>query len=377
MADVFAVAETLVQHVKKNYANDIAIIAYYGSYAQGTATKRSDLDFFFIPAAPEGYRASIQFVLNEISYDFWPISWERAERMAALEEPQTTIIVDSQLLYIRSEEDYNRFMGLRDKTIALQQPQQTLTFIEKAESMLRDNYVYLYRMSRADANADLTFFRMEAEELLTNTIQSLALLNQTYFTKGWGKNREQIMSLPIKPIRLEQLHDIIIQSKLSSEIVAACEQLTKDTIKLVLQKKDEHAGPSSYPDRMKGFYEEIKGVLDKIITACEREDYDTAYYSVLNVQNEIAQFLFYAEKGQWPSGLEAKTASQYVYSRLGLPNLAILLDPHDFAPLQAAVEQLNERLENHLRAQGVNILKFDTLDQFVNYLNKAFENMNK
>lgn len=47
MLNVFDVAKTLVNHIEKVYSEDIALVAYYGSYAQGTATKRSDLDFFF------------------------------------------------------------------------------------------------------------------------------------------------------------------------------------------------------------------------------------------------------------------------------------------------------------------------------------------
>ena len=100
MVNVFEVAEAVVEHIKSNYPNDIAVIAYYGSYAQGTATKRSDLDFFFIPATAEAARHSIQFTVNKISFDFWPISWERAERMASFDELNLSIIADCKILYV-------------------------------------------------------------------------------------------------------------------------------------------------------------------------------------------------------------------------------------------------------------------------------------
>lgn len=371
MLDVFAVADILVQHIKKNYANDIAIVAYYGSYAQGTATKRSDLDFFFIPAESEGYKASIQFVLNDISFDFWPISWERAERMAALEETKTTIIKDSKFLYVRSDEDHSRFMALRDKTTAMREPEQGRKLTEKAESMLKDAYVHLYKMSRADHSNDLTFFRMEADDVLTNVIQAIALLNQTYFTKGWGRNREQIMSLPIKPMNLEELHDTIIKSKRPAEIMAACQQLTVETLKLIVLKKESYSTPPSYPDRMKGCYEEMKGVLDKIITACEQRDYDTAYYSAIAVQAILANFLHYAEKGLDPCMLEPNMDYQNIYNRIGLPDLVILVDEDDFKPLRSAVEELDKLLVHHLRDQGVEIIQFDSIEQLASYLQNS------
>lgn len=40
MPDVFAVADTLIKHIKSHYPNDIAIAAFYGSYAQGTERKK-------------------------------------------------------------------------------------------------------------------------------------------------------------------------------------------------------------------------------------------------------------------------------------------------------------------------------------------------
>lgn len=46
MLNVFDVSDALVNHIKTHFSEDIAIVAYYGSYAQGTATERSDLDFF-------------------------------------------------------------------------------------------------------------------------------------------------------------------------------------------------------------------------------------------------------------------------------------------------------------------------------------------
>ena len=184
MLNVFQVSETLVNHIRTNYPDDIAIIAYYGSYAQGTASKRSDLDFFFIPATSDGYRASIQFILDDISFDFWPISWERAERMASFEEFQTTIIADCKLLYVRSDEDHDRFMKLRDMISTLQQPENTRRLIEKAESELRDVYVHLYKLSCVDSSENITFFRIEAHGVLTKVLQSSCAVKSNLLAKG-------------------------------------------------------------------------------------------------------------------------------------------------------------------------------------------------
>lgn len=366
MLNVWDVAETLVNHIKSNCPDDVAIIAYYGSYAQGTATKRSDLDFFFIPATSSGYRHSIQFVIDHISFDFYPISWERAQRMAAFEEPNTTIIADCKLLYVRSDEDQVRFSKLRDQIIDM--PQQGLKLMEKSESQLRDAYVHLYKMSRMMHSENILFLRNEAREVLTHVLQSLALLNRTYFTKGWGKNSEQIMNFALKPTRLEQLMETIMRSRSCEDIRGACEQLTQDTLALLVKQKETYSGSPSYPDRMKGFYEEMKGILDKIITACETNDYISAFYWAIGAQDEISRFIYFTEKGHWPVALNPTLDYQSIYRGLGFPDLIALLDSRNLAPLCEAVERLDSLLESHLSNQGVTINRFETPEQFAAFL---------
>lgn len=100
MVDVFAVADIIVKHIKTHYPRDVAIVGYYGSYLQGRATDRSDLDFFFIPATTRGRQVECQFIIDGISFDFWPIGWDRAERMATSEEWSTTIIAFRSLGFL-------------------------------------------------------------------------------------------------------------------------------------------------------------------------------------------------------------------------------------------------------------------------------------
>jgi len=366
MLNVFDVAKTLINHVGEAYPEDIAIIAYYGSYAQGTATKRSDLDFFFIPATSKGYNASIQFIIDDISFDFWPISWERAEKIAAFEELNVSIIADCKLLYVRSEDDRDRFLKLRQKITDM--TNQGMELINKAESQLRNAYIHLYNMSRLGDSEDITPYRHEAQEILIDVLYSISLINRTYFTKGWGKNTEQIWNFPLKPDNLKQLSETITRSCSCAAIREACEQLTKNTLDLLLQQKETYSDGPSYPDRMKGFYEEVKGVLDKVLTACEMNDYNTAYFWAIGVQGEISRFLYNAEKGHWPVSLDPSLDYQNVYKNLGFPDLIAILDSQNLSPLFEAVKRLDCLLENHLRNQGVRINRFRNTEQFNEFL---------
>ncbi|WP_028551221.1 hypothetical protein [Paenibacillus sp. UNC451MF] len=363
MVDVFAVADILVKHIRNHHPQDVAIVGYYGSYLQGRATERSDLDFFFIPATSRGREVEMQFIIDGISFDFWPISWERAEKMASLEDWSTTIITDYELLYVRAEEDFDRFLSLRDTAAAMKDPTHADALINKAEAVLRNSVLLLTKMRLAGLDLDLSYCRTLAHEVSVDLFQILALINQTYYTRMWGHFREQVRNLPVKPEPLEQCLDTIMYSRSTNEIVQACEQMVADTVHLLAVRNQNQPKVHSYKARMKGYFEEGKGVLNKILTACEQGHYETAFFAAISFQDELARILYAAEIGRWPRELDLGEYRHY-YRQFGYPDLAALLDSTDFEPLRKAVLELEERLENHLRSEGVPIQRFDSVAAF-------------
>lgn len=371
MLNVMNVADTLVDHIKAHYAQEVAIVAYYGSYAQGTATERSDLDFYFIPASSKGYQASIQFVLQDISFDFWPISWERAERMATYQESKTSIIADSILLYSRNEEDLARFRSLQQTIIDL--PKNGEMFLDRAEEQLHHAYVHLYKLTKA--GEAISYYHTAASDVLIHVLSCLALLNRSYIKSGWGKNINQILNFTLKPPLLKEQIDSIMHADTPASICAACEHLTENMLSLWMKERAALAKPPSYVERMKGFFEEIKGALDKLKTACEAGDYPIAYFSSSGVQEEIARFMYYAERGYWPTLFETSLDYQRFYLGAGMPDLVSLLDPHDFEPLLEAVIQLESSLEKYLLDQGVTINRYESLEQLKRSLEQSIQDI--
>ncbi|WP_274365849.1 nucleotidyltransferase domain-containing protein [Paenibacillus thermotolerans] len=369
MVDVFAVADIIVGHIRKHYPDDVAVVGYYGSYLQGRATERSDLDFFFIPATPRGREVELQFIIDGISFDFWPIGWERAERMAAYEDWSTTVIADCELLYVRSDDDLDRFMNLREKIRDMGEASHALTLTNRAEEALRDCMIGLAQCRLAGDSPDLSYCRTQGREIATGIFKALALVNQTYYTRMWGHFREQVRKLPIKPENLERDLDVIMFSRSPDEIMSSCESLIAETMRLIANRKKEFIGQRSYKDRMKGYYEEERGMLNKLLTACERGHYETAFFGAVGVQEGLAGMLFASEKGRWPGISEAGECRE-LYHRFGYPDLAALLDPADFEPLRLAVLQLIEKLESRLREEEVPVNRFGSVADFEAFYKK-------
>lgn len=155
------------------------------------------------------------------------------------------------------------------------------------------------------------------------------------------------------------------------EMISACEKLTADTLCLISDRQKSQKEIRSYKGRMQGYYEEEKGMVNKLLTACEKGHYETAFFVAIGIQDGLARILYAAEKGRWPGILDLGEHREY-YFRYGYPNLVALLNPTDFEPLRLAVLQLIEKLENHLKAEGVSLNRFDSVAEFESfYINRV------
>ncbi|OWR28919.1 hypothetical protein CDO73_17060 [Saccharibacillus sp. O23] len=367
--NVFDVSSTLIERIRRHHAEDVAIAAYYGSYLDGTATDRSDLDFFFIPATPEGKNAGLSFILHDIGFDFWPLSWERAERMATLADGKAGILADCRLLYVRSDEDLERFNNLKRQIKDLRSFEGEEEFIRLAETKMQVVYPVLYELRRAGTGRPLTYYRMQAYEIMTPIFEAIALLNRTYLRKGWGRNLPQLYNMSIRPEGLEANVNTLLRSANVNETVAACERLADSLRVLIARRRSEvQTEEPDYPKRAVGFYEEFKGMLDKVQYACERKDYEVAFFAAAQADAELYSFLVFCETGQWKHGSEAAEEGKKIADAAKLPALVPLLDPANLIPLQSASHWLAITLERYLRGKGVEIRRFTSLSDFRKYL---------
>lgn len=160
MSDVFAIADILVEHAVQTYGDEIAIIAYYGSYAKGTASPTSDLDIFYIPEPGKARALSSQFVIEGRPYDFWPVSWALAEEIADATTTRpwvlaASLLIDAKVLYQRSTADLERFRALQARTEALTEPPQRRKMIKQALVEFQQTLFQLGQIRLAVAAADL------------------------------------------------------------------------------------------------------------------------------------------------------------------------------------------------------------------------------
>ena len=57
------IVEWIKSRTETRYAGEISLVLVYGSYVNGTANEKSDVDCCFIPKTQKGYFMALSFIL--------------------------------------------------------------------------------------------------------------------------------------------------------------------------------------------------------------------------------------------------------------------------------------------------------------------------
>jgi len=200
-------AEILIEKIQKDYKEDIAVVVVMGSYIYNETHSRSDLDMYFVPKTERGRNLGKVFIIDGIGFDFWPISWERLERMANHEERTTSIITEGQILYYGAEEDLENFNRLREKALDTSDRKK---FIEKSNKQFEKTYQSYFQLL---LDQSLTDARKHAMEIISSITYATALLNGTTIKRGRGKLKKEILNMNLVPKDFSSLYDTVFVSK--------------------------------------------------------------------------------------------------------------------------------------------------------------------
>lgn len=343
--EVIRAAELLVDKIKRDYADDISLLVVMGSYVFGETHAQSDLDLYFVPKTERGYNLAFTFILDGIGFDFWAISWERLERIAAHEERITSIVTDGQVLYCATEEDGRRFQRLRDTALAVG---DRTARASRAQRKLQEAWPFLVHMSLKDNLVDV---RSSAIGVLYAVTGGLAALNGTTIKRGRGRLKGEVLAMPLAPRDFAERYDVIFLSDDAERIYAACRDLTLEVEALINRERTASSEPASFAYHLDGWYEESINFYNKVYHACETGDAVTALFAGVELEHEIEEVLADTEVGASP-----------------MPNLVDSYDPNHLDRYMEAAREHQRRLEEFLQSRGVQFRVFADWEALKAYL---------
>lgn len=367
MPDVFKVADLLVSHAVKTHGQEIDIIAYSGSYAQGTAKRGSDLDIFYIPTEGKTPPAARTFLLDGILFDFWAIPWERMEGFATGTfrgwSVAPSLVHHAKVLHARSEQDAKRFAGLRQTVLDLQKPEAKPQMLQRAMDRFKNVMMHVGNLRLAVADGNLGDARHCGWRTITDAWECLALANQVLLDRGLGHIVEQIPMIQSRPPDLEELITIIATSNDANQISSAAERLATNTRK-VLREFQKSIAPQGRDAGIPEInYPELSDMIGKVISACDRRESVAASAAAWFLQADLSEMLHDAMSG--PKHRDFNLYSEFAseYYALGLPDLmeAGIEDP---TVLARRTRLLDERIRQWFAERSVGLEEYRTLDDF-------------
>ena len=225
--------DSVIQYVKKYYSDDIDMIVAYGSFVRGDMHEKSDIDLFFIPATEKGYLASFQVIIEDVGYDFFPISWERLKQIARYEDPLTSLLIEGQIIYHRNDKVFNQFEELRTYCVHFDH------FEEKLKKLIFDaKYLYFD-------------YPKTLPDILTKCTMAVAYFNHVPLRRGMMDFENELASLQ-KPSLFTENIKLLIESPSKRGL----RKFIEDTESFVLPKEEVEQVSS-------GFYEEMKSIYQK------------------------------------------------------------------------------------------------------------------
>ena len=366
MVDVFKVAEILVENLKEGYGEDVGIVAYYGSYATGDASETSDLDMFYIPDDGKTLPLYSSFIFKELPFEFWPISWGFAEKIASGKQSYAvapSLIANAKVLYSRSEEDLQRFKGIQKRIEELQKPENKRTMIKEAQEVYKTIPFYFEKLALSIREGDAASIRIAALEFIDISVDCLALINQTYFNRVWWADYEKLQSFEKRPESLLELIKTISNSEDFLAIEEAAVKLKGEIRDILLAEQKQLGKKYSFQDVFDGYYPGIFEYVNKVLSACDKKNEVAMYSAAAKIQNEISLMLSMCYAEAEYSSFNIYKEYRKTFDGLEFPDVASYLHNGDFSKISEQIKAFNDRALELIKENSMKLDKFEELEE--------------
>ncbi len=281
----------IINKVKTEYADDISMVLIYGSYLNGTSNDKSDVDCYYIPKTERGYKMTVQFIIEGVGYDIFPMSWEKIAGIAELKETMSPLVGDVKIIYVSSTDDLNRFKSLQERL------KTNLSDSDYVKAIAKQR---CEEASRLCAWMNISEKPSEVRKLAGNIIMILAdavaIYHHDYFHFGLKKQFENLQN-NFKDIPKSIVEDYknVIQAVNADEVKGYALHMLWDVceylgVKFTLPDATLPSQTSNVKTDATGLaslYEEICSTFNKIYVCCERKNYILAFLSAVCLQRDL------------------------------------------------------------------------------------------
>lgn len=300
-----------INKIKTDYQDDVALLI--GQVGGGKIpTDEQNMVFdYFIPITDRGYQLAQTFIIEDMGYDLYPISWERLENIANIEEPRMIFaFAKGEVIYAKEESYKLRFETLkREMLLKLQdrafQIPKCIEYLETAQEIFQ---TMLFE-------EDLCNVRKAAGGVCSYLMNAIALINGTFLESGYMNFTRDLHNMKEYPASFEKAFLEMLAQNEVDDIREKVFELITMTRNFLLEKIDlpeQETFEPNYEDlamwyqemrytfRRVEYFTSIKSAEDSYLLGCYlqiefdaiKDDFCLQKMDLLSVfdQNDLSEF---------------------------------------------------------------------------------------
>lgn len=277
--------EWAINKIKTEYREDVALLI--GQVGGGKIpTDEQNMVFdFFIPATERGNQLARTFIIEDMGYDLYPISWERLEGIADIEEPRMIFaFAKGEVIYAKSPEEKMRYEKLKAQMLAKLQDKcvhipKCLEFLETAQEIYQ---TMLFEKS-------LCSIRKAAGGVCCYLMNSIAMMNGTYLESGYMNLTKDLHQMAEYPLEFEQTFQEMLSENTDNGIrekVYKLIKITRTFLKERIPQEEKKEFEPDYAD-LAMWYQEARYTFRRISYFTEINSAEDSYLAGCYLQIEF------------------------------------------------------------------------------------------
>lgn len=217
--------EWAIGRIQKDYPEDVALLIGQIGGCKTPEDEQNMAFDFFVPATERGNQLSQTFIIEDMGYDLYPISWKRLQGIVDLKEPRMIFaFMKGEVIYARSEDEKGRFYAMKQELLT-NLSNTKLTFPKALEYLNTAMEIYQTMMFEDS----LGKVRKASGGISCYLMNSIAMVNGQYLRNGYGNLTQELEKMTSVPMNFGALYLELLGASTVEEIQEISHQLIKTT----------------------------------------------------------------------------------------------------------------------------------------------------
>jgi len=330
-----------IDKIKKEFPEDVALLIGHEHWK--IAPDGNEIAFnFFVPSTERGYDLSQTFIIDDIGYDLFPMSWDRLEEIANLNQSLTTCLADGVILYARNEEDKEHFIKLQEK-LQNNLKDKNLTYIKGLEKINRAMELFQNMLFEKS----LSGIRKASGFVVHYLVEAIAAVNGSYLKRGPENIIAKLRELEETPDVFIELYENLITAKTIEESKDICYKMlasTRDFFSIRKPVKETQVKEYDYK-YLAEWYQEITYWFRRIYYYCDIKDTSNSFAWGCSMQREL----------------------DFATEEFGLETMELIntFNSQDSSVFRKRAEEIEKYIVSEIEKHNVKVQKFKNLNEFL------------